>query len=116
MIAHVILFQPRSNLTVTERDAVLSALVSAVRGAPTVRSCRLGRRVKHGLPGYEQAMPHDFEFAAIIEFDDIEGLRAYLRHPAHTAIGNHFATAAAAALAYDFEIVSLEDAPTLLNR
>lgn len=116
MIAHVILFHPRPNLAVEERNAVLSALVDAVRGAPTVRSCRLGRRVKHGLPGYEQTMTQEFEFAAIIEFDDVDGLRAYLRHPAHAAIGEHFGAAAAAALAYDFEIAGLEDAGRLLNR
>jgi hypothetical protein len=64
------------------------------------------------VPGYEQAMRQDFDYAAIIEFDDEEGLRAYLKHPAHVAIGAHFSSAAAAALAYDYEMVSLEDART----
>lgn len=109
MIAHVILFQPRPGLTTEQRDAVLAALASAARGTPTVRSCRIGRRVKHGLPGYEQAMPQDFEFAAILEFDHVDGLREYLQHPAHDSIGEHFATAAAAALAYDYEMVSLDE-------
>jgi len=112
MIAHVILFQPRPDLTPQQRDAVLSALSSAARGAPSVRNCRVGRRIKHGLPGYEQAMRQDFEFAAIIEFDDEAGLREYLKHPAHVAIGEHFSAAAAAALAYDYELVSLEEART----
>ena len=112
MIAHVILFQPRPGLTRQQRDAVLSALSSAARGAPSVRACRVGRRIRHGLPGYEQAMRQDFEFAAILEFDDEEGLRAYLQHPAHAAIGEHFTTAAAAALAYDYELVSVEEART----
>lgn len=114
MIAHVILFQPRPDLTRAQRAAVLSALSDAAREAPTVRACRIGRRVKHGLPGYEQAMPQDFEYAAIIEFDSVDGLKAYLRHPAHQAIGQHFATAAAAALAYDYEMVGLEDASRLM--
>jgi hypothetical protein len=76
-----------------------------------VRDCRVGRRVKHGLPGYEQSMPTDYEFAAIIEFDSLDGLRAYLQHPAHDAIAGHFGQAAAA-LAYDYEIVSLNEAVT----
>lgn len=109
MIAHVILWHPRPGLTADQRQDVLSALTTAVRGAPSVRACRIGRRVKHGLPGYEQVMAQDFEFAAIIEFDDVEGLREYLRHPAHSAIGERFASAAAAALAYDYEIVQLDD-------
>lgn len=115
MIAHVILFQPRPGLTPEQHKAVIDALVAAARGAPTVRACRIGRRVKHGLPGYEQAMPQQFEFAAVIEFDDVDGLRAYLQHPAHDSIGEHFSTAASAALAYDYEMVTLDDAARLMR-
>ena len=109
MIAHVILWQPRPGLTADQRQEVLDALTAAVKGAPSVRACTIGRRVKHGLPGYEQLMAQDFEFAAIIEFDGIDGLRQYLRHPAHASIGERFTSAAAAALAYDYEIVELDD-------
>jgi hypothetical protein len=105
MIAHVILFQPRPEITSQEREAVLAALAEAAR-APTVRSCRVGRRVTHGLPGYEQLMPR-FEFAAVIEFDDVDGLRAYLQHPAHETAGKYFTTAAATALALDYEMTDL---------
>lgn len=115
MIAHVILFQPRPDLTRAERRAVLAALESAAREAPTVRACRVGRRVRHGLAGYEQSMTQHFEFAAIIEFDDLEGLRAYLHHPAHQTIGHQFSTAAAAALAYDYDMGGLEDAHRLME-
>lgn len=110
MIAHVILWQPRPGLTAEQRNGVLAALTAAVNGAPTVRSCRIGHRVKHGLPGYEQAMRQDFEFAAIIEFENIDGLRQYLRHPAHESIGEQFTSAATAALAYDYDIVDLKEA------
>jgi hypothetical protein len=105
MISHVILFQPRPDVTPGERDAVLTALAEAAR-APTVLSCRVGRRVKHGLPGYEQLMP-PFEFAAIIEFEDLDGLREYLQHPAHETAGRYFTTASAAALALDYEMTEL---------
>ena len=116
MIAHVVLFQPRDGLSASERGAVLDALAAAARGAPTVRACRIGRRVTHGLPGYEQTMRQNFEFAAILEFDDLEGLRAYLRHPAHEGIGAQFGSAAASALAYDYEMVSLDSAGRLVDR
>ena len=88
---------------------MLAALSSATRGIPSVRSCRIGRRIKHGLPGYEQAMTQDFEYAAVMEFDDVEGLRQYLTHAVHESIGEFFTTAAAAALAYDYEMVKLTD-------
>lgn len=115
MIAHLVLFQPRPDLTPTERDAVVAALSAAARATPGVRTCRIGRRVTHGLAGYEQAMRQDYEFAAMIEFDTLESLRAYLQHPSHDAVGEHFSTAAVAALAYDYEMVSLDDAARLAN-
>lgn len=64
----------------------------------------------HGLPGYEQGMTTDYPFAVIIEFDNLDGLRAYLQHPAHETIGEHFSRGAAAALAYDYEMVTLTEA------
>jgi hypothetical protein len=110
VIAHIILFEPRADLTAAQRAEVAAALGRAAAAAPSVRSCRIGRRVTHGLPGYEQGMTQDFQFAAVLEFDDVDGLREYLRHPAHAGIGAHFTGAAAAALAYDYEIVSLDEA------
>jgi hypothetical protein len=110
MIAHVILFQPRANMTAEERKAVFAALSGAAHAIPSVRSCRIGRRIKHGLPGYEQAMSRNFEYAAILEFDDIAGLREYLTHSAHESVGRFFTTAAEAALAYDYELGDIADA------
>ncbi len=104
MIAHVILFKPKHSLTDTERRAVLDGLRAAAAGIPSIRRLRVGRRVRHGRPGYEQLMREDFEYAVMVEFDDIAGLTAYLAHPQHAAIGQHFTQSAAAALAYDYEI------------
>ena len=114
MIAHVVLFQPRPDLSAHQRTDVLDALMAAARQVPSVRSCRVGKRVKHGLAGYEQLMP-SFDFAAVLEFDDIDGLRAYLLHPAHEAIGRHFTTAAAAALALDYEMETADQARRVLE-
>jgi hypothetical protein len=69
---------------------------------PEVR-LRLGRRVKHGLPGYEQLMAQDYEYALIVEADDLEALKRYLQAPAHVALGQLFYAATSAALAYDYE-------------
>ena len=114
MIAHVILWQPRPGLSTEQRQGVLAALTAAVNGVKTVKACRIGRRVKHGLPGYERLMPVDFEFAAIMEFDSVDGLREYLRHPAHESIGERFTSDAAAALAYDYEVLDLNESSRFL--
>jgi len=71
--------------------------------------------VQQARAGYEQAMRENFEFAVIIEVDDRAALVAYLTHPSHAALGRHFTQSAAAALAYDYEMVDAADAATLLE-
>lgn len=83
---------------------VLEELRKAAAAIPSVRRFQVGRRVRHGHPGYEQAMTDDYQYAAIIEFDDRAGLEAYLRHPAHQSLGAHFTASAERALAYDYEV------------
>ena len=107
MITHVVLFKPRADLTESQRQAILDDLKAAASGIPSVRAMRLGRRIRHGHPGYEQLMREDFEFIVTLEFDDVEGLTAYLSHPKHAAVGGHFVRSSAAALAYDYEIIDL---------
>lgn len=109
MISHVVLFKPRADMPAADRDRLLQALSTAAVDIPSIRSFRVGRRVRHGRPGYEQMMTEDFEYALILEFDDVEGLTAYLTHPNHGALAQAFGpAAAAAALAYDYEVVELK--------
>ena len=104
MIVHVVLFRPKPDLSAVNRQELIESLGLAARDIPSVRRFRVGRRVMHSLPGYEQLMRDDYEYAAIIEFDDLEGLKAYLRHPSHTEIGRHFTASAAQSLAYDYDV------------
>ncbi len=104
MIAHIVLLKPRPDLTEGERTAALETLKRAAADLPEVRSFRFGQRVTHGLPGYERMMTLDYEFALIIEFDDVPALTRYLTAPAHRALGDLFSTATAAALAYDYDL------------
>jgi hypothetical protein len=104
MIVHVVLFSPKPDLSESDRRTLLDALSAAATGIPSIRRFRVGKRVKHSLPGYEQMMRDDYEFAVMIEFDDVAGLKAYLQHPAHAAAGHHFTASASKALAYDYEV------------
>ena len=104
MIAHIVLLQPRADLTAAQREDALAALRNAAAGVPEIRALRLGRRIKHGLPGYEQMMPQDFEYALIVEVDDADALKRYLEAPAHRTLGELFYRATSAALAYDYEL------------
>jgi hypothetical protein len=113
VIAHVVLFRPRADLTEAARRDLLDGLTAAAADIPSLRRFHVGRRVLHGLPGYEQAMGQAFDYAAIAEFDDREGLLAYLTHPAHLKIGGHFTASAEASMAYDYEMVPASDAARL---
>ena len=101
MIAHVVLFRPRATLTATERGRLADAFSTAIREIPSVRRAQIGERVVHGRP-YEALMATHYSHAAILEFDDVAGLRAYLEHPAHEALGRLFFEAFEEALMYDF--------------
>jgi hypothetical protein len=103
MIAHVVLLQPKPDLTAEQRADALDTIRASAANLPDVRRFRLGRRVTHGLPGYEQLMKQDFEFALIVEVDDVDALKRYLQAPAHVALGDLFYSATAAALAYDYD-------------
>jgi hypothetical protein len=109
VIAHIILFEPRADLTEQERTDILRALIHATQAVSGVLSLKIGRRIKHGLPGYEQMMRDEYEYAAIIEFEDMAALREYLQHPAHAVAGRHFMASAAAALAYDYVLTVAEE-------
>lgn len=103
MITHIVLFRPRTGLSPAERSNLADALRIALETIPSIRRARIGRRVTHGRP-YEQLMRVDYEFAALLDFDDQAGLKAYLEHPAHEALATRFFEAFAEALMYDFEL------------
>jgi hypothetical protein len=114
MVVHVVLFRPRADAGEDERRAFVDAIVRARREIPGIRRFSLGRRIMREV-SYAQAMPEDFTFAAVIEFDDADALRAYLRHPAHDELGARFWSTSEAALAYDYEVGDATDAHRLMS-
>jgi hypothetical protein len=103
MIAHVVLFTPKRHLTSEARQALGAAFSDAITQTPSVRRARIGRRVTHGRP-YEQLMAIDYSHAAVIEFDDVKGLEAYLNDPAHERLAAAFFASFEHALMYDFDL------------
>jgi hypothetical protein len=111
VIAHVVLLQPRASLGREGRQAALSALSQSAQRIPGIARFRIGRRVKHGLPGYEQLMAQDSEFALVLEFESVEALKGYLSAPAHGVLGDLFTTATSAALSYDYDLRDVDAVP-----
>jgi len=103
MIAHVVLLRPRASLSSVETAAFIEGLASALAGVPSIRRVQVGRRIRTGR-AYEQLMHADFPYAAVLEFDDVAGLTAYLEHPAHDAVGSTVFAVAEEILVYDYEM------------
>lgn len=112
MIAHVVLFRPRADLSGPEREAFVAAFERAVGAIASITRARVGRRRVMGRR-YDATAP-EFPYAAILEFATEADLRAYLEHPAHEALGQQFYTASEAAMALDFELIDAAEARELL--
>jgi hypothetical protein len=103
MTVHVVLFRPKPDVTEAQREALFEAMRAAARGIPTVRGFRIGQQLAQP-PQYLLSGFPPFPWVALLEFDDADGLRTYLAHPLHQALGQQFNAAADAALIYDYEI------------
>jgi Stress responsive A/B Barrel Domain len=108
LIVHLVLFTPRPDLGDEERTAVRETLQHALTQIPSIRSYKVGRRVRFGT-AYDRAAPLDFEFLVTIEFEDERGLSEYLTHPAHQRLGHLFYETSAHALACDFRLGEISD-------
>lgn len=103
MIFHVVLFRPRTDLSADARQGLIHALTRAIDEIGAIRKIRIGRRRTHGRP-YEQLMRENYTHVAILEFDDLAALRAYLEHPAHADLAARFFECFEQALMYDFDV------------
>lgn len=105
MLLHVVLFEPKPDVTDRQQGALLASIADAARTIPSVRQFDVGRRLAGG-PVYQANADGDFAFIAIVGFDDRAGLDAYLSHPAHAVLGRLFRETLARALVYDYEMRS----------
>jgi hypothetical protein len=108
LIVHLVLFTPRSDLGEVELTTIRDTLQRALTQIPSIRSYKVGRRVRLGT-AYDRAAPLDFEFLVTIEVEDERALSDYLTHPAHQRLGQLFYETSAHALACDFRLGEISD-------
>jgi hypothetical protein len=104
MLTHLVLFTPRADIEAADRQRLADALSEALAKITSIRRCRVGRRVTFGF-GYEAAVPENYQYLAIIDFDDAAGLQAYLGHPVHEELARQFYATVAANFACDYELL-----------
>ena len=115
MILHIVLYRPRPGLSEEAGRAFAEALVATRTSVPSVRQFWVGRQMA-GSPAYRLAGSPDFPYAAVVVFDDRDGLLAYLEHRAHAALSELFNSSADAALICDFEVGDASDAVQILTK
>lgn len=103
MILHVVLFRPRPGLGEEQRQGLAKAFAAAIDNISSIKRARIGRRRTHGR-AYEQLMREDYTHVAVLEFEDLAGLKTYLEHPAHNELGSRFFDCFEQALMYDFDV------------
>ena len=97
------LFRPRADLSASDTLALIDAFERALKEIALIRRARVGKRITIGRD-YERLMTVDYEYAAVLEFDDAPSLKAYLEHDAHQELGTRLFQSIEAALVYDFEV------------
>ena len=103
MVAHIVMFRPRRDLSAAQASLLVDAFDRALRAIPSIRRVRVGRRILIGAQ-YEQLPQPDLPYAAVLEFDDRAGLAAYLQHPDHADVGQRFFSCAEETLVVDCEM------------
>jgi hypothetical protein len=103
MLLHIVLFRPKPGIRESDRQAMLDALRIASTEIPSVKRFQIGMRITHG-GAYEKLMPEDYPYAAVVELEDVEGLKTYLEHPKHEELGKLFYGLLDRGLVYDYEI------------
>ena len=109
MVSHIVLFRPKSDLPAEARERLVAAFTAALRDIPHLLHARVGTRVTHGRP-YEEMMGVNYEYAAVLEFADVDRLKAYLEHPVHDALGAAFFECLEDVLIYDYDMREGADA------
>jgi hypothetical protein len=114
MILHIVLYRPRPGLDAAARRGFIDAIAATRAAVPGITNFWVGRRLDDG-PSYRMSGFPDFPFAAVVAFEDRAGLLAYLQHPLHDAVSQHFNSAAESAFIYDFEAADVSEIGSMLD-
>ena len=113
MIAHLVLFRPKADLTDAQRHTLVKTLEDALTGIPVIKRARVGRRRTLGRQ-YDAYNADEYPFVAILEFESESDLVEYLDHPAHRSLGEQFYLTSERAMALDFELFEKHQLQQLL--
>ena len=96
MIRHVAVFRFAPSFTDPEREEWMAMLRALPAQIPELRGISVGVDLLGG--------PASHELAIVADFDDLEGLDAYTRHPAHAEVLKVSAPVKVSLAIVDFEV------------
>ena len=96
MIRHVAVFRFAPEFTGDQREHWMSLLRALPSQVPSLRSMSVGVDVLGG--------DNSHELAIVADFDDLDGLEAYSRHPAHAEVLRISAPVKLSLATVDFEV------------
>ena len=99
MIRHVAVFRFVPTFTAAEREHWMTLLRALPAQIPELRSLSVGTDVLGG--------PSSHELAIVADFDDLAGLDAYNRHPAHAEVLRISAPVKVSLATVDFEVTDI---------
>ena len=83
MIAHVVLFEPKSTVSAGAKRDFLDEIRSVARNIPSIGRALIGRTTSLAIVPANSIGQQTYEYSAIFEFVTEGDLQAYLTHPSH---------------------------------
>ena len=93
MISHVVLLQPKAEVTEEEITKVLSHVQDLQQSIPGIVETRVGKNLSMNHQGYI--------YGFLMRFADEEHLKAYAPHPAHQVVSKELQTLCQSIIDFD---------------
>jgi hypothetical protein len=95
MINHIVLLQPKSEITEEEITTVLSHVQSLQQDIPGIIEIQAGKNLSAAHQGYT--------YGFVMRFTDVEHLKAYAPHPAHQVVSKELRDICSNIIDFDIE-------------
>lgn len=106
MIAHIVLFEPKGDIPARDLRVFAQTLQDVCRAVPSVKRATAGR-----IAPEQHLIGHTtYHYAAVIEFDDTDGLRDYLSSPIHKDLARMFWSYCESTVILDVDAIDLKTA------
>ena len=90
MLAHIVLFEPKPGISEGQKRLFAQLFQDLSRAVSSVRRANVGRSIDLNTGYAREFGEKTYRYAAVVEFDDSEGLVEYLTHPIHQKLGKMF--------------------------